>query len=131
MQRLQVPSSTPALVDSPCSSPLLNVRNCLPLPAASPLPGGRQLPGAPPSSPNVSVVDKLAHSAAFKQLCLQRTTADKRKEEAELDEPSMEQPSGVVEVVAEVKLYSSDEKRHSLSSTGSGRGMNCMPVLVE
>ena len=119
--RLAVPSCTPAAVESPCSSPLLSVRHCLPL-ASSPLSEARQLPLAPPSSPAPTVLDKITNSAAFQQLAKQAAAA-RGAEEAEDEE-------GGEEGTTATFLTSSDEKRRSLSSSNR-RAVDWMPVLVE
>ena len=124
--KLTVPAPTPSAVDSPCSSPLLSVRHCLPLPA-SPMSEVRKLPCAPPSSPAISVADRLARSSAFKELMQQQATQAEERDSGHCkDEHSLEEED------AALSFTSSDEKRHSLSSnSGSRRGVEWMPVLVE
>ena len=115
--KLGVPASTPnAAFVSPGSTPPLSLRHCLPL-AASPAATARRLPSAPPTSPAISLLDRLTRSAAFRALVSkqQQQVGELASEEEEDGNP--------------MAFTASDEKRHSLSS--SGRGMDWMPVLVE
>ena len=120
--KLAVPTPTPNAVESPSCSPLLTVRHCLPL-SASPASDVRLLPIAPPSSPAVSVLDTVARSAAFKQLMQQQAT---HAEEGGKDEQAS------VDSGVSLAFTASDEKRHSLSSSGGNRrGVDWMPVVAE